>query len=188
MASDRKQARTTALLSIQQAAKPLFEQGGFAATSIEKVARQAGISVGAVYLYFKSKEDLYASLVPGWVGGLAVELTKVNGGLDKVWTKLWAWHHENPEAAHAVLFLGQPNLQKQLHATTMSSVQTALAAVETAIQDQLPSKRGAANAKLVWAAFLGALTFMASTENLNDTRNLDLEKLLLSALEAGVRA
>lgn len=191
MASDRKQARAAALQSIQKAARPLFEEGGFAATSIEKVARQASISVGAVYLYFKSKEDLYASLVPEWIGSLVTALDAAGGpnGLEKLWAKLWSWQRENEEAARAILFFGQPGIKKQLNDTTMSSVQTALAAVETAIHDRLPaSKRAAANAKLVWTTFLGALAFETSAHNLGEANGLNLEKLLIGALDVGVGA
>lgn len=41
----------------------VFSRKGYAKANIREIARAAGISVGGVYLYFRTKEDLYRSLV-----------------------------------------------------------------------------------------------------------------------------
>lgn len=48
---------------VLDAALALFSVKGFAQTSVEEVARAAGISKAAVYLYFPSKKALLAGLV-----------------------------------------------------------------------------------------------------------------------------
>jgi len=48
---------------VLDAALDLFIDKGFAATRVEDIARAAGISKGAVYLYFPSKEALLEALV-----------------------------------------------------------------------------------------------------------------------------
>lgn len=40
-----------------------FAQKGYAAASINQVARKAGISIGSMYSYFTSKEDLFLAVV-----------------------------------------------------------------------------------------------------------------------------
>lgn len=45
-------------LRILKAAESLFAHHGYRKTSIDDVARQAGVSKGTVYLYFKNKTDL----------------------------------------------------------------------------------------------------------------------------------
>lgn len=45
--------------SILDAARALFSREGYSATSVDDVAAEAGIGKGTVYLYFKSKEELY---------------------------------------------------------------------------------------------------------------------------------
>ncbi|MDQ8706425.1 TetR/AcrR family transcriptional regulator [Streptomyces sp. LHD-70] len=40
-----------------------FTQGGFHATSMQDVLREAGLSAGAVYRYFSGKEELIAAIV-----------------------------------------------------------------------------------------------------------------------------
>jgi len=46
-----------------ESAKTLFSQRGYYATSVEDIVESAGLSKGAFYFYFKSKEELFKSLV-----------------------------------------------------------------------------------------------------------------------------
>lgn len=47
---------------ILEAAKRLFEEKGFLKTTLQDVAQEAEVSVGLIYRYFQSKEDIFASL------------------------------------------------------------------------------------------------------------------------------
>ena len=47
---------------ILEAALHVFGEQGFARTRLEEVARRAGVSKGTLYLYFKSKEDLFREM------------------------------------------------------------------------------------------------------------------------------
>jgi AcrR family transcriptional regulator len=51
---------------ILQAAVRLWTGHGFEATTLEAIAREAGIAKGTVYLYFATKEDLLAAAVERW--------------------------------------------------------------------------------------------------------------------------
>ncbi len=48
---------------IMQAALELFAKKGFHATSVEEIARRAGVSKGLIYNYFKSKKDILIAIV-----------------------------------------------------------------------------------------------------------------------------
>jgi AcrR family transcriptional regulator len=48
---------------IVQAALEVFAEKGFAAARLDDIARQAGVSKGALYLYFETKEDLFRAVV-----------------------------------------------------------------------------------------------------------------------------
>jgi TetR/AcrR family transcriptional regulator len=61
----RKEARPGELLS---AALDLFVAKGFAATRAEEVAAKAGVSKGTLFLYFKSKEELFEAVVRENIG------------------------------------------------------------------------------------------------------------------------
>lgn len=56
----RKQDRPA---EITQAAFAAFAENGYAATKVDEVARRAGVSKGLLYLYFKTKEDLFKAVI-----------------------------------------------------------------------------------------------------------------------------
>ena len=59
--SDRRKARTVA--AILDAAERLFLEHGFHSTTVEEIAARADVSVGSIYVHFKSKEGLYLALI-----------------------------------------------------------------------------------------------------------------------------
>ncbi|MGL4996873.1 MAG: TetR/AcrR family transcriptional regulator [Deefgea sp.] len=46
-------------------ARAMFMEHGFASTSVEKIAKAAGVSKGTIYNYFASKEILFVALITG---------------------------------------------------------------------------------------------------------------------------
>ncbi|HEY3008907.1 MAG TPA: TetR/AcrR family transcriptional regulator [Micromonosporaceae bacterium] len=62
---------------ILDAAAVCFARNGFHATSMQDVISQAGLSVGAVYRYFKSKDELRTAVGERYVGAVTDELTAV---------------------------------------------------------------------------------------------------------------
>ncbi len=48
---------------IVQAALDVFAEKGFAAAKLDEIAARAGISKGALYLYFETKEDIFRAVV-----------------------------------------------------------------------------------------------------------------------------
>jgi len=62
----RKDARPGELLA---AALDLFVEKGYAATRVEEVASQAGVSKGTLFLYFSSKEELFKAVVREHISG-----------------------------------------------------------------------------------------------------------------------
>ena len=62
---------------ITEAALAAFAEKGYAATRVDDVARRAGVSKGLLYLYFKTKEDLFKAVVRSFVVPKIDELTAV---------------------------------------------------------------------------------------------------------------
>jgi AcrR family transcriptional regulator len=56
---ERTEATTTALLA---AARELFAEDGYAATSLDAVVAKAGVTKGALYHHFSGKRDLFAAV------------------------------------------------------------------------------------------------------------------------------
>jgi len=50
-------------LRVLVAAKRAFARHGYAGTNVNLVARDAGISVGSLYQYFRTKEDIFLALI-----------------------------------------------------------------------------------------------------------------------------
>ncbi|MDA1132103.1 MAG: TetR/AcrR family transcriptional regulator [Proteobacteria bacterium] len=66
---------------ITAAALAAFAKNGFAATRIEDVAAAAGVSKGTVYLYFRSKEELFKAVIrENLVPNLAFAERRLEGG------------------------------------------------------------------------------------------------------------
>ncbi len=55
---------------ILTAARKTFTGQGYAQASMRSIAREAGISVGGVYLHFRNKEELYQTLQKEWMDQL----------------------------------------------------------------------------------------------------------------------
>jgi len=47
---------------ILEAARRIFASLGYAATNVEAIAKEAGMAKGTVYLYFKSKEEVFVAV------------------------------------------------------------------------------------------------------------------------------
>ncbi len=61
-------------IRILAAAQELFSRYGLRKTSIEEIAKSAGLGKGTVYLYFRSKEDIFDAVVEKFSELLANEL------------------------------------------------------------------------------------------------------------------
>ena len=61
---------------ITAAAFSAFAEKGFTATKVEEVARRAGVSKGLLYLYFKTKEELFKAVIRSVVAPRVDELTR----------------------------------------------------------------------------------------------------------------
>src|SRR5262245_22426116 len=62
----RQTERSAATIgAILTAARHLFAEGGFEATSIDAIAAGAGVAKGAVYHHFQSKEEIFTRVLDG---------------------------------------------------------------------------------------------------------------------------
>jgi len=52
---------------ITEAALAAFAENGYAATRVDDVAKRAGVSKGLLYLYFKTKEELFKAVIRSFI-------------------------------------------------------------------------------------------------------------------------
>jgi AcrR family transcriptional regulator len=200
-AQDRKrQERQARRRRIQDAARPVFVERGFARASIEQIAKQAQLSVGAIYLYFQSKEDLYVSILETSLADLDQQLADVRQGdakarLAAAWTRLSAWVDAEPEMARALAMTSQPGLRAQL----TEDVAVAIAGAVSRLREHLGaciadgihagafrSVSPAEVADLLWTSFIGSLAADGASGNF--ALPASQRTTLFACVEAGLRA
>lgn len=181
----KQQERQARRRRIQRAARTVFAEKGYAKTSIEQIAREASLSVGAIYLYFRSKEDLYVSLLEQTLELFDTELSqirqrddlKADDKLRNAWAFLTQWAATDIEATRVLRLTSQPNIRKQLSDEVADTVGKGIAQIrehlaaivrDGAAIEVYTNKNTDETVDLFWALFLGVL-------QTNDARmNLDL--------------
>jgi AcrR family transcriptional regulator len=189
---DRKQQeRQARRRRIQAAAREVFAERGYAKASIEHIAKQATLSVGAIYLYFRSKEDLYVSLLEETLAQLDADLSMRRAEVDAderlaaTFDRLLAWAGTDVEGTRILRLLAQPGVRPQLTDEVVADVGAGMtrlrdhlgACIADGIHAGVYRSVGAAEvADLLWSLFLGTL-------DAAETR-LNLELPALSAADA----
>lgn len=79
MHKPHKSAPDPRQLAILTAAFEVFARYGFRRTSMEDIARAAGMSRAALYLHYRSKEDIFQSLVQIYFDKTCAEVTRILG-------------------------------------------------------------------------------------------------------------
>ena len=72
--SENVKARRQAILA---AAEKVFDTYGYATTTVDAVAAEAGISKGSIYNYFHSKEDLFHQVFNHAVSGMEADTVRL---------------------------------------------------------------------------------------------------------------
>ena len=79
LAAEAREARRDHIL---RAALRCFARRGYHDTTVDEIAAEAGVSKGAPYVYFESKEELFRQLHDSWNCALAERMTAAVAGLD----------------------------------------------------------------------------------------------------------
>ena len=172
-AQERKaQERQARRRRIQEAARTVFAERGYAGASIELIARAAQLSVGAIYLYFRSKEDLYVSLIEDALTVFDVEMGQVRDQaeagkrLRETWNLLVRWSERDAEGPRILRLLAQPAIRPQLSDEVVAAVSSGIARIQdhigacvadgihAGIYRQVNARE---IADLAWSVLLGAL-------------------------------
>jgi len=67
-----------------QAALQSFAQTGYDATSVSEICQRAGVSKGAFYHHFPSKQAIFLQLLEDWLSGLDQQLAAFRAGVKSV--------------------------------------------------------------------------------------------------------
>jgi AcrR family transcriptional regulator len=192
----RQQERQARRRCIQEAARTVFAERGYAGSTIELIARAAKLSVGAIYLYFRSKEDLYVSLIEDALRVFDVEMGQVREHIEvtkrfrEIWDILGRWAECDAEGPQILRLLAQPGVRQKLSDEVVSAVSAGLARIQdhmgASIADGIHAGvyrqvNAREIADLAWSALLGSLDADEMQNNLgipSDSLNARTERAL----------
>lgn len=90
--------------AVLSAALKVFSRQGYAATRLEEIADEAGVTRGAIYWHFKNKADLYVELqyrsaeqVARVIGAAVEEGGRVIDILRRIMVRVWSYLEEDEE-------------------------------------------------------------------------------------------
>ncbi len=123
---------------VLEAALNLFAQNGFAATRMDDIAKAAGLSKAAIYLYFPSKDDVFKALIETRVVKIRTQMSAIadDKSVDPIsglreFVRLWAASNADSRmVAIPRIVLSEsarfPDLADYYHKTVISQTQVAL--------------------------------------------------------------
>ena len=178
MKKPRVKDKDIRIQEIQAAAKKVFLQKGFRNTTVEAIAKKAGISKGTVYLYFKNKQEVYIALMMPVLEEIGRELVKLESRVlehkystckklfEGILMALWHAYEYDPEGIRTLLAFLQGNhfsamsketLQKINH-RAQANFETMRGLLSHSIKLGLIKKVEVAPlADFLWGAFLGVI-------------------------------
>lgn len=68
---------------IESAAKELFIKQGFHATAMRDIAKRAEVSIGNLYNYYKTKEEIFESIIGGYLQVINTRLKNIFAEIEK---------------------------------------------------------------------------------------------------------
>ena len=207
-AQERKQQeRQARRRRIQEAAREVFTEKGYAKTSIEQVARRATLSVGAIYLYFRSKEDLYVSLLEDTLEKFDQDMNEIRtrsdltpvSRLQTAWAYFVEWAENDPEGTRTIRLVSQPDIRKQLSDEVAEATSRGLVRIREHLMELISAGMEAEvyrrvdageSADILWSLYIGLLQTTDARNNLGigGPSFAQSARSAFSAIETGLRA
>lgn len=196
---DRKEReRERRRQQIMVAAKRAFGQKGYEKCTMEDIAREAELSPGTLYLYFKSKDELYASLCLRVLRFINVKVDHViseeagyeekQQGLLNAMKDVYAFdplilnnmfHLQSSDTLRTL----SPDLLDEINALSRKALQTMAGMFQQGVRNgKIIDRNPVALADIVWALFSGIVLWEESKKMINADRS-DLDKAFKVAFE-----
>ncbi len=184
---------------IMVAARRVFTQGSFEKSTMEDIAREAELSPGTIYLYFKSKDELYASLCLRVLRFINVKVDHVvsDASLDyeakqkALLAAIQEVYDYDPLILNNMFHLQSsdtlkslsPELMNEINALSRSALQAMAGMFAVGIENELVIDRHPmALADILWALFSGIVLWEESKRMINAER-YDFSQTLTTAFE-----
>ena len=176
------------------AAKRIFKEKGFGRATMEDIAKEAELSPGTLYLYFKNKEDLYASLSLRILQYLGIRIEHVDrdaGGdalakLDELIEAMYDVYDFDPVMIINLFHLQSSETLKNLSPQLMAEINTlskkSIAAIakifaEGIEQGVIIDRHPVALADIFWSLFCGIILWESSKKIIDGRKDYLKETL-----------
>lgn len=170
------------------AAKRVFSQKGLSGTTMEDIAKESELSPGTLYLYFKNKEELYASLSLRILHFLSIRVAQVikehdgspSEKLDRLIEAMYEVYEFDPMVIINMFHLQSSETLKNLSPELLTEIKTlskkALAHIagifaEGIEQGVFIDRHPTALADIFWSLFSGVILWEASKNVINKDKD-----------------
>ncbi|UCD82604.1 MAG: TetR/AcrR family transcriptional regulator [Desulfobacterales bacterium] len=199
----KKRERERRRQQIIVAAKRVFSEKGFSKSTMEDIAREAELSPGTLYLYFKNKDELYASLSLRILQYLNIRLEDVKKEKDSdplqkivaIKEALYDVYQFDPmilinmfhlQSSETLMNLSSPLLENITELSRNSLNVLAEIFKDGAGKGGFRDNNPTAIADIVWALFTGVVLWEESKRMIDDEKNF-LKQTLDVAFEIFAR-
>lgn len=173
---------------IMEKAMEIFAEQGIESTSIQQITDRSGISKGAFYLYFKSKDELITSLIDYFMGNIVAEIEQSVSNNKKTDELLYkyiyiSYREFQKQANFAKIFLKEPvfSFNQELLKRLQMYMDTLNKILLTVIQKQFPQINANMHLELLFT--INGLIKSYSELFLIDDYLVDIELLCRSIVE-----
>jgi AcrR family transcriptional regulator len=195
----RERERDARRRLILDTAQKVFAERGFFNATVEEIAARAELAVGTLYRYFKSKEEMYVSLLFEAMEMFhqQIQSARESGAppdaqLRAVWNYFLQFYREQPEYYRAFIFLHNDGLREMISPEVMQEInrragenfralaKIVRAGMDAGVYDADLDARGVAD--ILWALWMGLVQLIETRRNMGVPADM-LEKLHRRALE-----
>jgi len=202
----RERERDARRRLILDSAKRVFAERGFPNATVEEIAAQAELAVGTLYRYFKSKEEMYVSLLFEAMAIFYERITAIRASglapdaqLRAVWDFFYEFYQSQPEYYRVFMFLHNEGLSDVISAEVMNQInrqagknfyqvgQIVQAGVDAGLYRAVDTR---SVVDVMWSLLMGLAQLVETRRNLGVTSGSSLEILHRQAfdwIECGLR-
>lgn len=185
----KKRERERRRQQIMVAAKRVFSVKGFSKTTMEDIAKEAELSPGTLYLYFKNKDELFSSLSLRILQYLNIRLEHVVGSeedltsdqkLDALKEAMYDVYEFDPLILINMFHLQSSDTLKNLSPALLNDLKElsrqSLSLMAEIFRDGIEKgdfiqKHPIAIADIIWAIFSGVVLWEESKRIINEDKN-----------------
>ena len=199
----KKRERERRRQQIAVAAKKIFSIKGFNKTTMEDIAREAELSAGTLYLYYKNKNELFASLSLRVLKYMNIRLDKVTKERDQtpeqrvmlLKSAFYDVYVFDPLIVINIFHLQSSEILKNLSPELLSQIKelskSSIAIISSIFQEGIAQKQfidrhPVALADIIWAIFSGIVLWEESKRIIDDKKEY-LKQTLDIAFEIFIR-